>query len=201
MPKYVDHAERRRELLDTAAAIITTEGINAATIRRIASASGFTTGMVTHYFASKDGLIIGTIARFTAAPLSACSRSARAARDCRHRERSSPRRSRSRLIARRNGGSGLLTGARRGPASHLSASSAEHYAAWRWLVTTLLAEAAGSGQTRHGLDVEATADCLIAVVDGLGIQAVYDPDRMTPSCLMAALDAELSQLTWPRDGC
>ena len=61
MPKVVDHDQRRRELLEATAAVIAAEGIEAATVRRIAREVGCTTGLVTHYFAEKDELVIGVL--------------------------------------------------------------------------------------------------------------------------------------------
>ncbi|MGH3177968.1 MAG: TetR/AcrR family transcriptional regulator, partial [Streptosporangiaceae bacterium] len=52
MPKVVDHAARRAELVDAAWRVIAEEGLEAATMRRIAEAAGCTTGRVTHYFDS-----------------------------------------------------------------------------------------------------------------------------------------------------
>ena len=47
MPKVVDHAVRRAELVDAAWRVIAEEGLEAATMRRIAEAAGCTTGRVT----------------------------------------------------------------------------------------------------------------------------------------------------------
>jgi len=61
MPKVVDHAARRAELVDAAWHVIAAEGLEAATVRRIAQAAGCTTGLVTHYFESKDDMLVAAL--------------------------------------------------------------------------------------------------------------------------------------------
>lgn len=53
----LDHDERRRRIAGVAVDIISREGIQAATIRRIAAEVGFSTTVVTHYFAEKQELL------------------------------------------------------------------------------------------------------------------------------------------------
>ena len=57
MPKIVDHGERRAELSAVAAQVIAARGLEAATIREIAQASGYSKGVVEHYFDDKEQLI------------------------------------------------------------------------------------------------------------------------------------------------
>lgn len=54
----VDHQERRRRISEAAIALIAEEGLEAATIRRIAGEVGDSTKIVTHYFASKQELLL-----------------------------------------------------------------------------------------------------------------------------------------------
>ena len=53
----LDHDERRRRIAGVAVDLISREGIQAATIRRIAAEVGFSTTVVTHYFAEKQELL------------------------------------------------------------------------------------------------------------------------------------------------
>ncbi len=57
MPKIVDHGQRRTEIAGVAAKLIATGGLEAATIRAIASASGFSKGVVEHYFENKQQIV------------------------------------------------------------------------------------------------------------------------------------------------
>jgi AcrR family transcriptional regulator len=58
MPKIVDHDERRREILEATWRVIASQGIAAATIREIASEAGYSAGVLAHYFANKDDILI-----------------------------------------------------------------------------------------------------------------------------------------------
>jgi len=62
MPKIVDHEARRLELSEVAARLIASGGLEAATIREIAKASGSSKGVVEHYFDNKEELISGALA-------------------------------------------------------------------------------------------------------------------------------------------
>jgi AcrR family transcriptional regulator len=57
VPKIVDHSLRRAELSAVAAQVIAARGLEAATIREIAQASGYSKGVVEHYFDDKEQLI------------------------------------------------------------------------------------------------------------------------------------------------
>jgi AcrR family transcriptional regulator len=57
VPKIVDHHQRRLELVDATWRIIAERGIDAATMREIAAAAGFTNGALKPYFDSKDRLL------------------------------------------------------------------------------------------------------------------------------------------------
>lgn len=57
MPKIVDHDQRREEILGAAIRVIGTVGIDHATTRAIARESGYSTGVLSHYFEDKDELL------------------------------------------------------------------------------------------------------------------------------------------------
>jgi AcrR family transcriptional regulator len=52
-----DHRARREAIADTAAQLIATRGLDQVTLRSVAAALGVTTGVLTHYFPSKDTLL------------------------------------------------------------------------------------------------------------------------------------------------
>ncbi len=74
----------------------------------------------------------------------------------------------------------------------LSAEHRDHYEAWRGLVHHLLREAERLGQTRPGLNLRQATDRLVALVDGLGLQATYEPARLTRRRVMAMIEAQLA---------
>lgn len=57
MPKEVDHDERREKLLEAVWRVIARDGMERATIRTIASETGWSTGVLAHYFTDKDDII------------------------------------------------------------------------------------------------------------------------------------------------
>jgi AcrR family transcriptional regulator len=61
MPKIVDHARRRDEIAQVACQVVATHGFEQATVARIARAAGYTTGMVAHYFDSKQDIILAAL--------------------------------------------------------------------------------------------------------------------------------------------
>ena len=60
MPKIIDHAQRRRDLIDAALRIITRQGLSGATMRDIAEEAGFANGAIKPYFANKAELLEAT---------------------------------------------------------------------------------------------------------------------------------------------
>tara|TARA_R110000868_G_scaffold70819_7_gene208030 strand:+ start:32099 stop:32713 length:615 start_codon:yes stop_codon:yes gene_type:complete len=61
MPKAVDEDKRRHEFFTASWDIIATEGLSAATMRRVSSGAGCTTGALTHYFPDRASLLIETL--------------------------------------------------------------------------------------------------------------------------------------------
>jgi AcrR family transcriptional regulator len=57
MPKKVDHEARREELVLAAWRVIAARGIDEVTIREIARESGYSSGVLAHYFENKDDLL------------------------------------------------------------------------------------------------------------------------------------------------
>jgi AcrR family transcriptional regulator len=65
MPRIIDHDARRAALASLAADLIAQGGVEAATVRAIAAAGGFSTKVVSHYFQDKRALLLLTY-RFAA---------------------------------------------------------------------------------------------------------------------------------------
>ena len=58
MPKLVDHEARRAEVAAVAADLIARRGLDGVSVRDVAAAGGYSTTVVTHYFASKRELLL-----------------------------------------------------------------------------------------------------------------------------------------------
>ena len=61
MPKVVDHSKRRDEIAQVACQVVARYGFEQATVARIARAAGYTTGMVAHYYESKQDIILAAL--------------------------------------------------------------------------------------------------------------------------------------------
>src|SRR5919198_1840349 len=57
MPRIVDHEQRRAEVAAAVWRIVSRDGLEAATVRRVAAETGMSTSVVSHYFAGKDDLL------------------------------------------------------------------------------------------------------------------------------------------------
>jgi AcrR family transcriptional regulator len=195
VPKTVDHAQRRRELTDATWAVVAAEGIEAATVRRIAEQAGCTTGLITHYFASKEDVLVAALRRVhqTAGD-----------RMCAAMEQHSG------LEALR----AVLTEAlpldeervleckvrlafwgSAATSARLQAEQHQRYREWRGFLTEMLTTAQRSGQLSAGLRLDRLVDQIIALVDGLGLQSVLEPQHASPGQLLRRLNEAVDALT------
>lgn len=58
MPKIVDHDEKRKQIAEAAWNIIGKEGVEKASIRRVASEAGMSSGALRHYFSTQDEMLL-----------------------------------------------------------------------------------------------------------------------------------------------
>lgn len=61
MPKQVDPAEKRKELITASWNVIADKGFRAVTMRNVAAAAGCTTGALTHYFSDRHALLVDAL--------------------------------------------------------------------------------------------------------------------------------------------
>src|SRR5579864_8030869 len=61
MPKIVDHEQRRDQIALLACRVVARHGFEQATVARIAREAGYTTGMVAHYFDTKQDIIVAAL--------------------------------------------------------------------------------------------------------------------------------------------
>ncbi|MGW6568628.1 TetR/AcrR family transcriptional regulator [Streptomyces sp. NPDC054975] len=57
MPRKVDHRERRELLADALMRLAATHGLEGVSLRQVAAEAGVSTGMVQHYFRTKDEMM------------------------------------------------------------------------------------------------------------------------------------------------
>ncbi len=61
MPRTVDHDRQKADIARATWLVIAREGVERATMRKIAAELGSTTGLLTHYFADRDAIISHTL--------------------------------------------------------------------------------------------------------------------------------------------
>jgi TetR/AcrR family transcriptional regulator, transcriptional repressor of bet genes len=61
MPKSIDHAKRRDEIALVACKVVAAHGFEQASVVRIARETGYSTGMIAHYFDSKQEIILAAL--------------------------------------------------------------------------------------------------------------------------------------------
>jgi len=61
MPKLVDHLERREELLEAVWRVLARDGLHGTTIRTIANETGWSAGVLAHYFTDKEDILISAL--------------------------------------------------------------------------------------------------------------------------------------------
>lgn len=194
MPKVVDHDLRREEIAEAAWRVIARHGLHAATVREIASEARSSTGVLAHYFRDKDELLLYALRLATE----------RTARRMAHRIRgaSEPEALRAVLLEALP-----LDDERQvewriwlsfwGYAvsdTLLTREQKKRYAQWRGLVRNLILACQRQGAIRHGIAAEEEADSIVALIDGIGIQATFEPDRVRPEHQTALVDRYLSRL-------
>lgn len=189
----MDHGLRRREIAAAVWRAVGRVGLDAVTVRDIADEAGYSTGVLAHYFESKDEMLV-------------------------HALRVSTERALARLGGR--GGEGGLDALRNGLAECLPLDEARReewrvwlafwgraaadetlaaeqrgwYQRWRGLVRGRILTCQQRGTLPRDLDAAREADALVALVDGLGLQATLEPERLTADEQTAMLDRQLALL-------
>ena len=195
MPKLVDHEERRAELCAAVWRLASREGLEAVTVRRVAQEAGWSTGAVVHYFSDKEDLLLSAFQTV-------------ADRVSHRLARLEERTTEPLELARAWLVEGLPVDADRKaevrvwfallglaltrPA--LARAQRLTYRAWRGRVAELLREAQTAGAVRADVDCPAAAAALVALVDGLAIQATFEPRAISGARAVALVDAHLDAL-------
>ena len=195
MPKVVDHEERRAELAAAVWRLASSDGLEAVTVRRVAEEAGWSTGAVVHYFADKEELLLlafSTVADRVRTRLAEAAEQTTEPLDLVRawlveglpigRERQAEVRVWFAFL-------GLaLTRPDFARAQRLT------YRAWRGRVADLLRDAQEHGDIRADVDPSAAAAALVAVVDGLAIQATFEPRALSAARQTELVDLQLDAL-------
>jgi TetR/AcrR family transcriptional regulator, transcriptional repressor of bet genes len=192
MPKVVDIEERRAELAAAAAQLIARAGVGAATMREVAAEAGWTTGALTHYFSDKRELLLFTF-RSSLAQRHA-NRNARATLDPRAAllqtlEGALPRDD----DVRRHWMVTIAFCSQAAGDEELSAAQRDAYREFRDRVAELVRQC-GISTDEEAITV---AEQLIAVANGIAVQALFDPSTWPPDHQLTMLHSTI-ELVLPR---
>jgi AcrR family transcriptional regulator len=183
MPKVVDHDERRAVIAEALLRVAAEQGAEAVSLRHVAAEAGVSTGMVQHYFGTRDELMAFAMAQVSRHVQE------RLARDP---APGGPREAiRSLFLAM------LPVDPDREREAHVALAFFAHVAIRPELARELREGAVGlrahlAGQIRDAgsrMPPEAAAIGLLALADGLGVQVVTG--MLSAEEAVAALDAQL----------
>jgi AcrR family transcriptional regulator len=190
MPRVVNHDERREEIAEAAWKVIEREGLARADLRKIAREVGYTTGVITHYFRNRRelmsfafGLLVDrSMARMSRASAEAGLMEALAQVLPLDKER---RRETTVWLA-------MVSASLTDP--ELAEELRLRYRQAREAMLPVFGIAL---EEELGEDPEDVGDELLAVVDGITIDALSDPERYPPDRQLALLQRALVRLGLP----
>ena len=197
MPKFVDHDARRVEIVNAAGRVIEREGLEGLTIRVIAAEAGASTAIVTHYFQHKEE-ILNAASRMSQSRIAA--RRAEIVKDLQGIQALEA------VLAE-----SLPLDADRKLELHIEisfwarvisdeTSRAQHLKSqdhWRAAIARFVQEAMDVGEIDPNQDVVEVAEGLMAFVDGMGVEALMHPNRLSPPRQLQLLRNQIGRLAPP----
>lgn len=196
MPRKVDHHERRARIADALMRVAATGGLEAVSLRHVAAEAGVSTGMVQHYFGTKDELMLFALDLVSQGVQARLARRAESLGDD-----PAPRTLvRSLLVeilpldAERaaEGRVSLAFLAYAAVHPHVGAGLSESIGQMRAFIADRIRAAQAAGEATTAIDPDHAATALLALVDGLGVHVLaghYSPDDA-----LAVFDAHLDTI-------
>jgi AcrR family transcriptional regulator len=185
VPKIVDHEQRRRELADAALTLAAREGLAAVTTRATAAECGWSTGVLNHYFGSRNELLLAALRRTGDLQWDAYQRIL-AAGGTAYETLTAITESVLPLDARRLAMTRvfLFFYAQAAADETARAEITEFLARWRTVLRDTIDAGRRSGELPPDLDTDGAVLALQAASDGAALEAVLDP------IVMAAVRAD-----------
>jgi AcrR family transcriptional regulator len=179
MARQADHNERRRLFAAAALAVISREGLEGLTMREVAKEAGFTTGALTHYFQSKDEVLIAVSeygAEVVRPPMddAASGASARQAlRDLFYTilPTSTAMKAQWRFW--------LAFWERAAHSPQVQRVMRERYVEYVGRVSAVIRRGQAQGEVDAKVDAESVAREIVALVDGIGVQVLIGAGKFT----------------------
>ncbi|MGC9496272.1 TetR/AcrR family transcriptional regulator [Streptomyces sp. WG7] len=199
MPRVADHDARHGQITDAVQRLIVRYGLSTVTVARTAAEAGVSVGLVQHYFAAKDEMLLATFTRvngrFTARVDELVNRGEAAGRTIAEMLRQAL----AELVpldeARR--AEFLVRLAFAGQAAHdarLAAVQRETLMGIRSRVARAIGNGTVCGEVARGADATEHALRVVAFTEGLALHTHIDPDGTPEPAALAALDGQLGRV-------
>jgi TetR/AcrR family transcriptional regulator, transcriptional repressor of bet genes len=181
MPKRVDHVQRRADIAEAAVAMIAAHGLEDVKLSQIARAAGCTTGAVTHYFETKDDVLLAALEHVCAKLFE-------------HTEDIDPGDAMGALaellpVDAETRAEWKVWLAFWGRAAFVPRLARVHQNYYRAIEDGLAAIIGGTGE-----DAQLTAAAIIAAVDGIGTRVCLEPELWPPDRQRALLERLVTPL-------
>jgi AcrR family transcriptional regulator len=189
MARQADHAERREIFAAAALRVIMRAGVAGLTVREVAKEAGFTTGALTHYFQSKDQVLI-----------EASEYSAKLVRPKMERSALEPSAidALRKVIADALPTTRVIRGTWRIWVGFWERSSynpevarvmRSRYAEWRGRLAAQIRRAQKQGEMPNTFDADLAAQELVALIDGIAVQVLLGAGHIPASRQREMIDA------------
>ncbi len=189
MPKQVDHALRRRELVAASWDVISREGLEALTLRKVAAAADCTTGRIAHYFNGREELLLAALSSAYAAAEARMVRIEQSTRSAEDRLRGVIHEALPLNVERlKEWRVWMVFWAAAATNDDLAQENIRRYVAWQRMLARLITEHAGS------VNAENLAFALVAMIDGIGVRTSLSPDARHRKLARAAIDRWIADL-------
>jgi AcrR family transcriptional regulator len=195
MPKVIDHDQRRSDIIDVTWALIVKGGLEAATMREIASEAGFANGALKHYFPGKDEIIQGTYDRalgMMSEGVATAVGDATGLAALRAIVYASAPLTEEAIVA----GRVLLSFWERAMSNDdLHQAYLSHLTSWRGGLLTYIEQGRADGDIRTSTPDEQLVDEIVLINVGANVMSLIAPQLSTPDLLEAQLDAFFQRIT------
>lgn len=182
MPRMVDSEKRRRDIARAVLRVVARDGVRGVTMRGVAIEAGWSTGIISHFVGDKQALLYAAVAE-AAHGIGAVMQTSALRENAEDRlqmllEAGMPlddERAATCRIFFYFWAEGIVDPA-------LGAELANYYAWWREQVRLAIVSAQRAGRFA-AYDAIDLSEQLVATADGLGVQAMFDPQSFPPERL------------------
>lgn len=189
MPRLVDHAERRRAIVDAACRLIAARGIDSTNMRDLAREAGYTNGALSHYFSGKDEILRAAFVHVFEATNRRIARSVGQRRGLSALRRLCREVMPQTEVTLMEARIAISLWQRALNDDYMAAVNTEALQTWRAQLVDYLRQARDAGEIGE-VDESVVADLLMTTMVGMQVTGVLDPRAATP----ALQDAMITQI-------